>query len=97
MSSIIRNFAIPSLAAVQLAITSCAPTVGDRLIAHGGIGARALGTEWNRGKEMIEQGEQTKIKGEKLVREGDRLIADGNKIQTTSEAEASRAGYLGGP
>ena len=80
------------------------PTVGDRLMAEGGTGSRALGERWNLGQQLVVEGEKLQDKGEdmisdgkKMVNKGEARISEGQKIQAEAQAEATRAGYLKKP
>lgn len=77
-------------------LASCAnePSFGDRLVARGESTSQ-IGEQWNKGAELVVEGERQMKRGRKLVEEGESLIRTGEKnvergkkLQRESEASA---------
>lgn len=68
-----RNFLrLLPIAALSLiaACSSNPPTLGDQALAHG--------KQWNRGAEMVEDGQDLIKKGNSQIEDGNEEISDGN-------------------
>ncbi len=77
--------------ALSSGCTTTPPTLGERMIAQS-ESTKDLGKQWQKGHDMVAQGNKIRTEGQEkltqgneLVKEGDRLIAEGTTLMQASE------------